>query len=53
MNLYNELSLTKDRKMWEDALQKGICPSACIACGQCMSHCPQNINVPGYLKKLW
>ena len=26
-------------------------PSACIACGQCAVHCPQEIDIPGELKK--
>ena len=52
MNLYNELALTKDKKTWENAMQKAAGPSACVSCGQCTSHCPQKINVPGYLKKM-
>lgn len=52
MNLYNELSLTKDRKRWEEAMQGKNGPDTCVGCGQCTSHCPQNIDVPGYMKKL-
>lgn len=52
MNLYNELSLTKDRDRWEQAMKLENGPEVCIGCGQCTTHCPQNIDVPGYLKKL-
>ena len=52
MNLYNELSITKDKKRWEEAVKAQNGPDTCIGCGQCTSHCPQNIAVPGYMKKL-
>lgn len=39
MNLYNELSLTKDRKRWEEAMKAEKNPSACVGCGQCTAHC--------------
>lgn len=52
MNLYNELHLTHDKKTWEMAMEEAINPTACIGCGQCTSHCPQSIDVPGYLEKL-
>ena len=52
MNLYNELSLTKDRKRWEEAMKAENGPVECIGCGQCTSHCPQSIDVPGYMGKL-
>ena len=52
MNLYNELSLSKDKKRWEEAVKAQNGPDTCIGCGQCTSHCPQNIDVPGYMKKL-
>lgn len=52
MNLYNELSLTKDRKRWEEAMKAENGPAECIGCGQCTSHCPQSIDVPGYMGKL-
>lgn len=52
LNLYNELSLTKDKKRWEEAVKAQNGPDTCIGCGQCTSHCPQNIDVPGYMKKL-
>lgn len=52
MNLYNELSLTKDKDSWEKAMTRENGPKTCLNCGQCTSHCPQNIDVPGYLRKL-
>lgn len=52
MNLYNELSLTKDKDSWEKAMTRENGPKTCLNCGQCTSHCPQNIDVPGYLQKL-
>ena len=52
MNLYNELSLTKDRKRWEEAMKAENGPAECIGCGQCTSHCPQSIDVPGYMGRL-
>ena len=52
MNLYNELSLTKDKKRWEEAMKNINGPDTCIGCGQCTTHCPQNIDVPGYMEKL-
>lgn len=47
-----EMSLTKDKKRWEEAVKAQNGPDTCIGCGQCTSHCPQNIDVPGYMKKL-
>ena len=52
MNLYNELHLTQDQAVWENAMKDAMNPAACIGCGQCTSHCPQSIDVPGYLQKL-
>ena len=52
MNLYNELSLTKDKAAWEKAIQAEHGPASCIGCGQCTAHCPQSIDVPGYMEKL-
>lgn len=52
MNLYNELSLTKDKAAWEKAMEEAVNPTTCIGCSQCTSHCPQSIDVPGYLNKL-
>ena len=52
MNLYNELHLTHDKRVWEKAMEETAGPAACIGCGQCTAHCPQNIDVPGYLSRL-
>ena len=52
MNLYNELSLTRDKAAWENAMGEPANPNTCIGCGQCTAHCPQSIDVPGYLWKL-
>ena len=52
MNLYNELHLTHDRKVWEKAMEEAAGPAACIGCGQCTTHCLQSIDVPGYMNKL-
>lgn len=52
MNLYNELSLTKDKQRWEEAMKNINGPDTCVGCGQCTAHCPQNIDVPGYMEKL-
>jgi len=27
-------------------------PSDCIACGSCMGHCPQNIEIPDIMSEL-
>lgn len=27
-------------------------PSACIGCGKCTAHCPQNLSVPAYMKEM-
>ena len=51
-NLYNELHLTHDRKVWEKAMEEAAGPAACIGCGQCTTHCLQSIDVPGYMNKL-
>lgn len=52
MNLYNELSLTHDKAVWEKAMEDEVNPTVCIGCGQCTSHCPQSIAVPEIMGKL-
>lgn len=52
MNLYNELSLTRDKITWTKAMEDAVNPAACIGCGQCTSHCPQSIAVPEVMGKL-
>ena len=32
--------------------RKPMLVSQCVACGKCMKHCPQNINIPDELKKV-
>ena len=34
MNLYNDLSLTRNKKRWEKVMKVGNEPDACASCGQ-------------------
>jgi len=38
---------------WKQKQIGGTDPSVCIECGVCISHCPQNINIPNELKRVW
>jgi len=31
----------------------GTKPSACTECGVCAEHCPQKIDIPAELKRVW
>lgn len=35
-----------------NSLPDGKRPDSCIACGACLSHCPQQLNIPALLKEM-
>ncbi|MGN1211046.1 MAG: 4Fe-4S dicluster domain-containing protein, partial [Candidatus Cryptobacteroides sp.] len=37
---------------YDRAVEKVRQASHCIGCGQCMSHCPQSIDIPKELRKI-
>ena len=49
-DLYNKYLLTGRRHALQPALYNGLLPqekaSACVACGRCVSHCPQGLDIP-------
>ncbi len=54
--LYNSYELVKphaiDRLVYKNAmLPSGTGADRCTACGVCMRHCPQNLDIPALLKK--
>lgn len=51
MDLYNRVSLNKNRELYLNSKQEPNGPDTCINCGQCKSQCPQNIDIPAILKK--
>lgn len=53
--LFNRYSIGKNKEAYKreyEALDQGKQASACVACGQCMEHCPQKIQIPEELKKI-
>ncbi|MBD3198117.1 MAG: 4Fe-4S dicluster domain-containing protein [Candidatus Lokiarchaeota archaeon] len=40
----------EERRNSGEEVQGG--PSLCIECGQCLEHCPQGIDIPGYMKNV-
>lgn len=53
--LYNQYAVNKDEKSYQSAYEEtdaSIRVEHCIACGACMSHCPQNIEIPKEMDKI-
>ena len=55
--LYNEIMREpqEDWKIQPSYLQlsrRRAPASKCIGCGKCMSHCPQKLRIPEYMKKV-
>ncbi len=55
--LYNSYQLMKPHPIDKVVYQNAIIPSGsgsnqCAACGICMQHCPQALDIPGLLKKV-
>jgi predicted aldo/keto reductase-like oxidoreductase len=55
-DLYNKHILVERKHALQPALYSGNLPhekaSACVQCGKCVAHCPQEINIPEWLKKV-
>ena len=55
-DLYNKYILVERKHTLQSALYIGTLPhekaSACIQCGKCLEHCPQEIDIPSWLKKV-
>ena len=55
-DLYNKYLLTDRKHALQPALYRGMPPgeraSACIQCGKCKRHCPQGLDIPGWLVKV-
>ncbi len=53
-DLYNKHLLVERRHTLQPALYKSMLPnekaSACVQCGLCKKHCPQGLDIPGWLK---
>ncbi|MDD2954693.1 MAG: aldo/keto reductase [Oscillospiraceae bacterium] len=53
--LYNEYAVTREKGDYKKALAQapeGALMHSCVACGVCMSHCPQSIRIPEELAKI-
>ena len=44
-SLYNQYALNKNRDVFNE-MDESARAEQCIACGQCMEHCPQSIPIP-------
>ena len=55
-DLYNKFLLTERKHQLQPALYKSMLPkekaSACVDCGQCKRHCPQELDIPSWLVKV-
>jgi len=55
-DLYNKHLLVERKHTLQPALYRSMLPhekaSACIACGQCKRHCPQELDIPAWLAKV-
>jgi hypothetical protein len=55
-DLYNKHLLVERRHTLQPALYRSMLPtekaSACIQCGECKKHCPQGLDIPGWLQKV-
>lgn len=54
LKAYNEYALSGEPFALEPllAMPGDRQPKACVGCGQCAGHCPQHIDIPGYMLKL-
>ena len=57
MNQYNQITFNPQSLAWYTSMaiggvEKGKKPWDCIACGSCKKVCPQQIDIPHYLKEL-
>lgn len=55
-DLFNKHLLVERRHTLQPALYKSMLPnekaSACIRCGACKKHCPQELDIPAWLQKV-
>lgn len=54
-SMYNEYKLHKKPGRYRNAykeVDEAVCSHNCVACGQCMIHCPQKINIPAQMEML-
>ena len=52
---YNRYATSKSRSMFEElyhALDAGQRADNCVACGTCLSKCPQHIDIPKHMKEI-
>ncbi|WP_343209543.1 aldo/keto reductase [Anaerolentibacter hominis] len=53
--MYNEYKLHKKPGRYQNAyaeVEEEICAHNCVACGQCVEHCPQKIDIPVQMEML-
>ena len=52
---YNRYATSRSRSMFEElyhALDAGQRADSCVACGTCLSKCPQHIDIPKHMKEI-
>ena len=53
--IYNDASIYQNKegaKRQYDNLDEGAGAESCIACGACMEHCPQSLQIPDFMKDI-
>lgn len=53
--VYNHYAVEKDKELFLKEMEQfspASGPEHCVACGNCMKHCPQSIQIPEHMKEI-